>query len=113
MKLKHALLLPLGAGSFLFAKTVASKNPANIPWAAPDFYQNTLLAISLIAMLLLLLHIIKSYRGRLRTSVMLRVLLYYVIFVAGTLLAQHFVGDLFAIASGAIYMFFMTERVFK
>ncbi len=112
MLTKNALLLPLATTCFMFAKTMSITTPENLPWVSEDFYQNTLLTISLVAMLLLLLHIIKSYRGRRRNSVMLRALLYYVIFVGIILISEHFVGGLFAMGAGVAYMGLLTKRVF-
>ncbi len=106
MLTKNAILLPLATTAFLIARTV------NFSSENKQFYQSTLLAISLFAMLLLLLHIIKGYTGKMRNSVMFRTLSYYLICIGIILIGEHFLGNIFAIISSIIFMLLFTKMVF-
>ncbi len=104
MHTRHILLLPLATAAMLFAETIQTTD---------KFYHSTLQAISLIAMLLLLLHIIKSFSGKMRTSVMLRALVYYLISVGIVIIGQKYVGGIFTMIACIIFMGLFTKKVFQ
>ncbi len=113
MLTKNALLLPLATTAFMIARLMDLNIEARISGLTAEFFQHTLLAISLMAMLLLLLHIIKGFRGKKRTSVMIRTLGYYLIFVGIVLLGEHFMNDTFTLIACVGFMFLFTKKVFS